>query len=59
VAKKPSYLLNGGFNMEEGLSSLSNPLTACRASAAISASYTHIDEATKRTALSAMPDVLQ
>jgi site-specific recombinase XerD len=27
-------------------------------SAAISANYTHIDEAAKRTALSAMPDVL-
>ena len=28
-------------------------------SAAISASYTHIEEAAKRTALSAMPDVLE
>jgi len=28
-------------------------------SAAISANYTHIDEATKTTALSAMPDVLE
>jgi integrase len=28
-------------------------------SAAVSASYTHIDEAAKRTALSAMPDVLE